>query len=75
MSSKEWEMIQQMDVDNTHLHGETDIDYSSAFNSMPPGEEGFDFSHEGGEFKAFELFADNLTRLTGRYICLTTYRC
>jgi len=64
-------MIQQMDIDNAAIHGDADLNYSSAFNSMPPGEEGFDFSHEGGEFEVFEAFADDLARLMGRCVYYT----
>ena len=71
MSSHDRNMIQQMDIDNAAIHGDADFDYSSAFNSMPPGEEGFDFSHEGGEFEVFEAFADDLARLTGRCVYYT----
>jgi len=69
MSSHDWNMIQQMDIDNAAIHGGDDFDYSSAFNSMLPGEEGFDFSHEGGEFEVFEAFTDDLAHLTGRCVC------
>ena len=32
---------------------------------LPPGEEGFDISHEGGEYEVFEELAEGVANLTG----------
>lgn len=58
MTYDEREAVHQMDVD-MGLQGEIPYDFP------PPGEEGFDLSHEGGEYTAYEDFARGLSDLTG----------
>jgi hypothetical protein len=50
-----------MDLDADR--GTDDIDAVS--HTAPPGEEGFDISHEGGEFEVFEDLAVGLAESSG----------
>jgi hypothetical protein len=50
-----------MDMDRDLMDAET----SALFNTVPPGDEGFDISHEGGEFEVFEDLAEGLAGLNG----------
>lgn len=45
-----------MDIDANNY--EEDVDTLS--HIPPPGEEGFDFSHEGGEFEVFEGLTEDI---------------
>lgn len=55
------------DVANMDLNDSNDQDaYNAPYDSAPPGEEGFDFSHVGGEYEIFERFAYDLNNNTGR---------
>jgi len=38
---------------------------ADVFNTVPPGDEGFDISHEGGEFEVFNDLAEGIAGLTG----------
>jgi len=40
--------------------------YADPFQTIPPGEEGADFSHAGGEFEAFHSFVEDLEKLTSQ---------
>ncbi|EPQ56036.1 hypothetical protein GLOTRDRAFT_129239 [Gloeophyllum trabeum ATCC 11539] len=58
MSSEDRALVEEMDasappMDHQHI-------YEAAYTSMPPGEEGFDLSHEGGEHEVFEEFVHKL---------------
>jgi len=73
MCSSDRDTVQQMDFDAPGLgegFAEQD-DYDAPFQTMPPGEEGVDFSHAGGEYEAFHLFAEDLAKLTGLLSYLT----
>ena len=54
--------IQQMDLDAGFG---TNGDVDAIFHTAPPGEEGFDISHEGGEFEVFEDLAAGLAAANG----------
>ena len=54
--------VQQMDLD-TGFGTNDDVDAIS--RTAPPGEEGFDISHEGGEFEVFEDLAAGLAAANG----------
>ena len=64
MSEADREAVAQMDVDDA-LPSAGTVEYKAAFNSIPPGDEGYDLSHEGGEHEVFEGFAEDLSRWTG----------
>jgi hypothetical protein len=64
MSYDEREDIQDMDADLMDV-GEDTMGSSDAVHSAPPGDEGFDISHAGGEHEAFEGLADEISKLTG----------
>lgn len=38
---------------------------SDVFDTMPPGDEAFDISHEGGEHEVYEGIASELATLSG----------
>lgn len=61
MSYSQCEDVLNMDFDND------DNDYSNqyTFNTIPPGNEGFDISHEGGECEIYQDFAEELAKQTG----------
>ena len=68
MCSSDHEAIRQMDLDVTGS-GFVDQDwdeFDNPFQTIPPGEEGADFSHAGGEFEAFHSFVEDLEKLTGQ---------
>ncbi|KAG2159580.1 uncharacterized protein EDB93DRAFT_1074785 [Suillus bovinus] len=44
---------------------DTNINIDSIPRTVPPGEEGLDFSHEGGEYEAFEGLAQQMADLSG----------
>jgi hypothetical protein len=50
-----------MDLDMGHL---TD-DVAAVSHTAPPGEEGFDISHEGGEHEVFDDLVDGLAQSNG----------
>jgi hypothetical protein len=63
---------EQEDVDKMDVNLMMDVDEDSmggidAVCSAPPGDEGFDISHAGGEHEAFEGLglADEVSKLTG----------
>lgn len=43
----------------------TNDDADAISHTVPPGEEGFDISHEGGEFEVFEEVAAGLAAANG----------
>ncbi|RDB19588.1 hypothetical protein Hypma_013286 [Hypsizygus marmoreus] len=55
------EAIEQMDLDAGH----SDNDVDAVSHIVPPGDEGFGISHEGGEFEVFEDLADGLAQSIG----------
>jgi hypothetical protein len=50
-----------MDLDS----GTMNVDTSVFFETVPPGEEGLEMSHKGGEFEAFEDLAQGAAGLSG----------
>ncbi|KAG1848566.1 hypothetical protein F4604DRAFT_1935345 [Suillus subluteus] len=58
MSSEDCEMVENMIVD----HG---MDVKPQLYTAPPGEEGLDMSHAGGEFEAFEELAHEVAGISG----------
>jgi hypothetical protein len=48
-----------------HDAGHSPDDFASISHTAPPGEEGFDISHEGGEHEVFEDVAACLAEATG----------
>ncbi|KAG1725949.1 hypothetical protein EDD22DRAFT_961538 [Suillus occidentalis] len=62
MSVEDREAVETMLVD-------LDVDIEHTPYTAPPGEEGADFSHEGGEYEAFEGLAQQMADLSGfRYV-------
>ena len=58
MSSEDRQVVENMMVD----HG---MDVDSLPYTAPPGEEGLDLSHAGGEREAFEGLADQIADISG----------
>jgi hypothetical protein len=58
MSAEDRAAVETMLVD-------VDIDIESIPYTAPPGEEGADFSHEGGEYEVFEGLAQQMADLSG----------
>jgi hypothetical protein len=71
MSYDEREDVHQMDADLMMDVGEDATGTVDAVHSAPPGDEGFDISHAGGEHEAFEGLADEISKLTGLYVIFT----
>jgi hypothetical protein len=62
LNQEDRDAVQQMDLD-TGFSTNNDVDAIS--RTAPPGEEGFDISHEGGEFEVFEDLAAGLAAANG----------
>ncbi|KAG1854496.1 hypothetical protein F4604DRAFT_1932719 [Suillus subluteus] len=58
MSSDDREMVENMIID----HG---MDVEPQLYTAPPGEEGLDMSHAGGEFEVFEGLAHEIAGISG----------
>jgi hypothetical protein len=58
MSSEDHEAVETMLIDH-------DVDTESLPYTAPPGEEGVDLSHEGGEYEAFERLAQQMADISG----------
>jgi hypothetical protein len=50
-----------MDIDADH----TADDIEAVSGMVPPGEEGFDISHEGGEYEVFDDLVEGLAQASG----------
>jgi len=61
LSQEDRDAVMDMDLE-AGLAGDTDV-----FDTVPPGDEGFDISHEGGEFEVFDDLAEGIAGLTGLY--------
>ena len=61
LDQEDRDAVQQMDLDAGI--GADDVDAIS--HTAPPGEEGFDISHEGGEFEVFEDLVAGLAESGG----------
>jgi hypothetical protein len=61
LSQEDRDAVQMMDVDA----GVMDSEDVLVYNTIAPGDEGFDISHEGGEYEVYEDFADGITKLNG----------
>ncbi len=59
---KDRNAVQQMDLDASFG---TNDDVDTISHTAPPSEEGFDISHEGGEFEVFEDLAAGLAAANG----------
>jgi hypothetical protein len=58
--------IHVMDVDNhLTLNTDGDSDGESVRQVVPPGDEDFDISHEGGEFEVFDDLTEGITKISG----------
>ena len=66
MNYDEREDIAQMDIDDD-THG----GFEPAFISVPPGLEGFNISHEGGEYEDYEEFMEVMQGKTSQYTIST----
>jgi hypothetical protein len=64
MSYNDRQAVVEMDQDYNGGN-DSDLDMDSTFTTLPPGDEGFDISHAGGEHEVFEGFADDLAARTG----------
>lgn len=62
MTYTEREMVSEMDND-CDMGGSTED--PAIFSTLPPGDEGFDISHEGGEHEVFEELSHDLAEITG----------
>jgi hypothetical protein len=56
MSSADREAVEKMIID-------VGMDAYTEHCAAPPGEEGFDISHEGGEYEAFEGLSEQVASL------------
>ena len=50
-----------MDVDAGHM----DNNIAAITHIPPPGDEGYELSHEGGEYEVFEGLVENIALATG----------
>lgn len=50
-----------MDLDAGYSNDDT----AAISHIPPPGEEGFDLSHEGGEYEVFESLVEDIAQATG----------
>jgi hypothetical protein len=57
MSSADREAVEKMIID-------VGMDAYTEHCAAPPGEEGFDISHEGGEYEAFEGLSEQVASLS-----------
>ena len=62
MTYTEREVVSEMDNDY-NMDGSPED--PTVFSTLPPGDEGFDISHEGGEHEVFEEFSHDLEKITG----------
>jgi hypothetical protein len=65
MSYDDREAVIDMDQDHSAGGDIPDQDMDVAFSTMPPGDEGFDLSHAGGEHEVFDGFAEELAVRSG----------
>ncbi|TDL13405.1 hypothetical protein BD410DRAFT_810579 [Rickenella mellea] len=65
MAEEDRDAVAQMDRDDNMTYVIEDDGYSVAFQTIPPGDEGYGLSHEGGEHEVFEGFAEDLSKWTG----------
>jgi hypothetical protein len=61
LSQEDREAVERMDLDAGHLAD----DVTAVSHMAPPGEEGFDISHEGGEYEVFDDLVDGLAQCNG----------
>lgn len=66
MSASDREMVETMMAD----HG---FDIDTLPYTVPPGDEGLDISHAGGEYEAFEGLAHEVSGLSGWYVSFLRY--
>jgi hypothetical protein len=61
LSQEDCDAVECMDLDMGHLAD----DVAAVSHTAPPGEEGFDISHEGGEHEVFDDLVDGLAQSNG----------
>jgi hypothetical protein len=61
MSAEDRDMVESMMAD----YG---MDVDALPYTAPPGDEGLDMSHEGGEYEAFEELAHEVAGISGWYV-------
>jgi hypothetical protein len=66
MSAADRAEVERMDLDGGP-NAAIISDSAFAFDTIAPGDEGFDFSHEGGEYAIYETVANEVAGLHGRY--------
>ena len=64
MSAADKAEVEQMDLDGPS--SAIIADSAFAFDTVALGDEGFDFSHEGGEYEVYETVANEVVELYGR---------
>jgi hypothetical protein len=66
MSMEDRNMVEDMIAD----YG---MDVETLPHTAPPGEEGFEFSHAGGEYEAFEGLTSQIAEISGWYVFFCLY--
>ena len=61
LSHADCEAVENMDIDTSHSTEDT----AAISHIAPPGEEGLDISHEGGEHEVFEDLVETLAQSKG----------
>jgi hypothetical protein len=61
LSQEDRDAVEHMDLDMGCLAD----DVTAVSHTAPPGEEGFDISHKGGEHEVFDDLVDGLTQSNG----------
>jgi hypothetical protein len=64
LSAADRAQVEQMDLDGPSTAILADSAF--AFDTIAPGDEGFNFSHEGGEYDIYETVVDEIAGLHGR---------
>jgi hypothetical protein len=61
LTQEDRDAVEHMDIDADH----TADDVEAVSGMVPPGEEGFDISHEGGEYEVFDDLVEGLAQASG----------
>lgn len=67
LSREDRDAIQRMDMDSDTMNDGASV----FFETIPPGEEGLDISHEGDELEEIEDMAQGAAGLSGWYVLCT----
>jgi len=62
-TQEERNVIEQMDIDTG-----SPSDVAAVEHFLLPGEEGFDLSHEGGEYKVFDGLVHEIAQASGQFV-------